>query len=228
MSANTTIHGNLGQNWLLAIPPQDLDDILRYVGDTWEELKRLFPDEHTFALPEPVLTLSLCERLDDADRKYEFGINASFSAESFEPKRVNGKIVKNGRTDIRIVLGARGVPELIMEFKKLNGTPNHRDLYCSEGVARFVIGKYSPKRPSGIMCGLVNTTIPQEAAAMQTLLSAPAQVNKYACRCDDQGRHVFHPSSIAPATAHFDTVHDRSTVMSNGPITIAHLFLDCP
>jgi hypothetical protein len=208
------------------IPPQDLADILLYLIKTWDELRGEFPEEHNFDQLEPDLTLSLCERLNDIDRKFEQAVNASFSTEAYEPVRIGGKIVKNGRTDIKAVLGARGAPEVIIEFKKLSDGDYIR-LYCSDGVYRFSSAKYSPKLIVGIMCGLVRGDRKALVEKLEKYLSSPKQISKFSCVPDASGGVVIKPSLVAPMVAEFDTVHVRPPGMSVGPITIAHMFLDC-
>jgi hypothetical protein len=223
-----TIRGNIGAAWLRAIPPTALDEVLQYVSSTWESLRADFPDQHDFSQREPVLTLSLCERLERMERKEAAGISGSFCAEGYEPIRVEGRIIHNGRSDIKFILGEHGAPVIILEFKKLSGTDADRSEYCSNGVHRFVSGQYTRDRPNGVMLGLARGNPEEEALSIERLLSTPDRVVAHVCILTPNGLVARRPSAIAPQSAAFDTVHDRAPEIANGPVTIAHMMLACP
>lgn len=222
------ILNSIGAGWLAAIPPMSLDRMLDYLVSTWKELQLEFPSEHSFGVPEPKLTLSLCQRLNMMHRKEGAGISGGFCTEAFEPVRVNGKILKSGRSDIKFILGSLGAPEIILEFKKLDGSSGQRKSYCHDGLSRFVKGKYGAERSQGIMCGLSFVDAKSESSAMQKFLSAKKQIAALSSVIDGSGQPIHIPSELAPSTAQFDTIHARKSKISGGPIRVAHLFVACP
>jgi len=221
------IINSIGAAWLNAIPPMTLDEMLDYLVSTWNELTTEFPSEHSFEVPEPKLTLSLCQRLNMVQRKERAGISGGFCTEGFEPVRINGKIFKSGRSDIKFILGALGAPEIIVEFKKLDGSQGQRKLYCKDGLDRFVNGKYGAERTQGVMCGLSLVETASESSAMQQFLSTKRQVSALSSLADGNGQPVHIPSELAPSTAQFDTLHARKKKISAVPIRVAHLIMSC-
>jgi hypothetical protein len=222
------IINSIGTAWLAAIPPMTLDDMLNYLVSTWHELRAQFPAEHAFNIPEPKLTLSLCQRLNMAQRKEQAGISGGFCTEGFEPVRINGKITKSGRSDIKFILGALGAPEIIVEFKKLDGSNNDRKQYCGNGLDRFVNGKYGAERNQGVMCGLTLIDAATESQEIQKFLSIRSQVDALACLASADGTITHIPSTLAPSAAQFDTLHARKKEISSNPIRVAHLIIPCP
>lgn len=211
------------------MPPQTLSNVIAYLSNSFAELRRVFPAQHTFGEAEPTLTLSLSQHADLQDRKEAAGISGSFVAEGYAPIReASGVIRKNGRTDILFTLGDRGAPQVIFEFKKLDGKNTHRALYFSEGVARFASGKYAPTRRQGVMVGLSRVAATRESIALVAALANPRLALAHNCLPDVKGNVVHAPSVLAPGVADFDTVHDRSQNAVPDPITVAHVVLDCP
>jgi hypothetical protein len=226
-SVPTDSFTSIGQEWLAAIPPVSLADVLQYVADTWQDLVEKWPTNHCFSRSEPKLSLSLGQRLNELPRKREAGISGFFGAEALEPVRVEGEVHQNGRTDIKFVFGGYGAPEFILECKKLDGTATMRASYCSEGIARFVTGKYASEYYQGAMVAFTKVDVAGEAGALKVLLeSAPSVVN-YRCLAFPQGGFVREPSALAPGLAFFDTQHER-TPSHASPFDLAHLLLSAP
>ena len=217
----------LGVEWLEAIPPITLRDVLQYVIDTWDDLKAEWPDEHCFSHNEPTLSLSLGQALNEAARKKGAGISGGFGAEAFEPVRINGKVKKNGRTDIKFVFGGTGAPEMILECKKLDGSGAKRSLYFSEGVSRFVSGKYGSEYFQGVMLGFSKHEPSDEAVALKALISSPNSATSYRCIQFPNGEWALDPSELSPGLAYFDTKHDRTPVGAS-PFDLAHVLLRSP
>jgi hypothetical protein len=226
-SAPTDSFASLGQEWLVAIPPLNLANILQYVADTWLDLRAAWPEAHCFSKSEPALSLSLGQRLNELRRKREAGISGFFGAEALEPVRVGGQVQQNGRTDIKFVFGGYGAPEFILECKKLDGTAAKRALYCSEGVARFVSGKYASEYRQGAMVAFTKADTASEASALKALLESAPSVTVYRCLPFPSGEHVQAPSHVAPGLAFFDTKHERKPSHAS-PFELAHLLLSAP
>lgn len=205
-----------------------LDHLLGYVAETWEMLRTDYPIEHAFQNEEPRLTLSLSETLNRVSRKQQAGVNGSFAAEPLEPMRIGGQIVKHGRSDIRFVFGVYGAPELVLEFKKLDGSDGQRSQYLAQGVMRFVSGKYGREFAQGVMIGLARAEPRVELVAITAFIESVAGDGTYAFVADQHGLVVHQQCALAPLRAHFGTTHDRLPDAGAGPISIAHLILACP
>ncbi|HEX4693170.1 hypothetical protein [Sphingomonas sp.] len=212
--------------WLEAIPPMSLSRVLDYVVATWRALVKEWPNQHCFSNSEPILSLSLGQRLNELKRKRKAGVSGAFLAEALEPVRDGGVVQQHGRTDIKFVLGDIGAPELIIECKKLDGTGAKRTLYCTEGIARFVSGKYAADYGHGVMLGFCRNSASQESTYLQNLLGTSAIVATCNSLPFGGGHFTLHPSEICPTLASFDTRHKRSDCVT--PFQIAHLLLDAP
>ena len=177
---------------------------------------------------EPVLTQNLCEALSQPARREHARMDCDFLAETRELRRnSDGSTTYVARTDIRVILGAPGTPHLVLEFKKLNGTPAARRLYCVDGLARFVQGKYGLGHHHGVMCGLVCADLSGEADRLADYIREPGRARQLRCISDTNGNMVRRPSGIDSVRALFDTEHNRGTA-DPLPITVAHVLLSCP
>lgn len=223
-----TLVGRLSASWLRAVPPRTLGDVIAYLAESFSDLRRSYPDYHSFDQTEPVLTLSLCQHADLQNRKEEAGLSGAFAAESSAPVRDPcGTVRKNGRTDILFTLGHPGAPQIIFEFKKLDGGTRHRALYIRDGLNRFVTGKYAPDRGQGVMVGLTKLEAGEESAAVCLAINDKKVIEAQRCIVDSQGSGTRSPSRIAPEVADFDTVHDRAGTSFVTPVNVAHVFFDC-
>lgn len=225
----TPIVGTVSAKWLRAVPPQTLGRVIRYLADSFAELRRLHPPQHAFSQHEPALTLSLSQHADLQDRKEAQGISGAFAAEAMAPVRdASGTVRKNGRTDILFTLGAAGAPQVVFEFKKLDGGAAHRRAYFIDGLSRFVSGKYAPDRGQGVMVGLTRQQPSAEAQRLVDDMKVAAFAATHACLPGPSGGIARTPSSIAPGIADFDTVHRREATAGVTPFTVAHVMFHCP
>jgi hypothetical protein len=152
-------------------------------------------------------------------------MDCDFEAETWELRRdIDGSTRRLARADIRVILGTPGTPQLVIEFKKLNGTTTARRLYCFEGVSRFVSGKYGADHEYGTMCGFACPEPDVEATALAAYIAAKKRARRLACVRDSKGKVIRVPSSIAPQ-ARFDTVHTRA---GQPAMTVLHMLLQCP
>lgn len=223
------IIGTIPAKWLRAVPPQTVGRVIRYLADSFAELRRLHPVQHAFNQNEPTLTISLSQHADLQDRKEVRGISGGFVAEGLAPVRdASGAVRKNGRTDILFTLGDIGAPQVVFEFKKLNGKPEHRKAYFAHGLARFIEGKYAPDRGQGVMVGLTRRPTGVETAALLADMASPQFVASYGCVPSPSGGAAHVPSLIAPGAADFDTVHQRPPSAGISPFTVTHVMFDCP
>ena len=223
------IVGAVSPNWLRAVPPQTLGRVIRYLADSFAELRQLHPPQHAFSQHEPALTLSLSQHADLQDRKEAEGISGAFAAEAMAPVRdASGTVRKNGRTDILFTLGDAGAPQVVFEFKKLDGGAAHRRAYFSDGLVRFVSGKYAPDRGQGVMVGLTRQPPPTEVQRLLADIAAGGFADTHACEPDPSGAVAHRPSGVAPGIADFDTVHHRVPPAVVTPFTVAHVMMHCP
>jgi len=224
-----SILGSFSAEWLRAVPPQTLGNVITYLMDSFSDLRHLYPTQHDFGKSEPVLTLSLSQHADLQDRKEGAGISGGFAAESYAPVRdSSGAVRKNGRTDILFTLGERGAPQVIFEFKKLDGSAGHRRLYITDGLNRFVTGKYAPDRGQGVMVGLSKLMPATESVAVQRAINDNTVLAAQRCVPNAAGVGTHVPSILAAGVADFDTIHDRSGSTMITPIRVAHVFVHCP
>ena len=219
---------DLSSAWLRVFPGPRIPDVLVYVTDTWLWLQTTYGAAVQFDKAEPALTQNLCEALSQPTRREHARMDCDFLAETRELRRnSDGSTTYVARTDIRVILGAPGTPHLVLEFKKLNGTADARRLYCVDGLARFVHGKYGLGHHHGVMCGLVCADLRGEADRLSDYISKPWRARQLRCISDTNGNVVRRPSGIDSVRALFDTEHDRGTA-DPLPITVAHVLLSCP
>jgi hypothetical protein len=214
--------------WARIFPAPKIPEVLGYVVRTWQWLTDTYPAQITFQHDEPTLTNNLCEALQDQDRRFEECMDCNFIAEVWQLRRqASGKVEEPARVDIQVILGAPGVPHLVLEFKKLNGSGKAHGQYCFDGLNRFLDGKYARKHSHGVMCAFTLGKVTDEAAALSKYLCKHDYPSRLGCRRNTAGGYITEPSEVAPGLALFDTCHDRPTCWGE-PITMLHLMLPCP
>lgn len=216
-------------DWTDVFPGPRVPDVLEYVGNTWDYLQATVAPAVGFGYGETALTDNLCEALEDAERRRAHRMDCDFQAETWELRRnTDGTTTRIARADIRVMLGAPGTPHLVIEFKKLDGSANHRWRYCFDGMNRFVEGKYSIGHSFGVMCGLTPCDLDDEANALAAYIATEKYAEKLRCIADVNGDVVTAPSVLDPVGAKFETNHDRPSVGTGDPILILHKLLFCP
>jgi len=215
--------------WFNVFPGPRIPDVLAYVADTWDFLQHHFTSAVSFAREETELTDNLCEALEDSGRRMANGMDCDFQPETWELRRQpDGRTTRVARADIRVILGAPGTPHLVMEFKKLDGSADNRWRYCFDGMSRFVEGKYAQRHPYGVMCGLSPNKLDAEATALASYIDQRDYRDRLHCVADGAGRIITSPSQSDPASARFDTNHDRPQANCGGTITLLHTLMQCP
>jgi len=213
-------------DWLRVFPGIKVPEVIEYVVTTWTSLRESYAAAVAFNHHEPVLTDNLCEALNDPERRHQNGMPCDFQPETRELRRnSDGTTSYVARADIRVILGAPGTPHLVMEFKKLDGTTGARRLYCFDGLNRFVEGKYAVGHPFGVMCGFACSNIEEESIALAEYISDARRSRRLACIADSSGNVIAMPSTLAPASAKFDTSHARPAPAL--AIGIVHLVMPC-
>lgn len=218
----------LSRAWADVFPGPRVADVLSYVLDTWDWLSQTYQSALKFEDPEPALTDSLCEGLNDRERRYSAGMDCDFQAETWELRRlVNGRTKRVGRADIRVILGVPGTPHLVLEFKKLDGSADARRKYCFDGMIRFVEGKYAVGHKYGVMCGITCGEPSQETGQMAAYIAVESRAKRLGCLPNAAGRVVTSPSTMDPSHAQFDTLHSRAGAPQSAAIALLHMFIGC-
>lgn len=215
--------------WFTVFPSPRIPDVLSYISDTWNYLQTTFATAVSFAEDETALTDNLCEALEEPNRRRAANMGCDFQPETWELRRgADGKTTRVARADIRVIFGAPGTPHLVIEFKKLDGSPDSHWRYCFDGMNRFVEGKYAQGHAIGVMCGFTPNSLNTEAAALAAYIDKPAYQNRLCCIVDSTGTVIIRPSQTDPALAWFDTNHDRPYAGPGQSIILLHTLLQCP
>ncbi|MCP3998140.1 MAG: hypothetical protein GY722_24230 [bacterium] len=218
----------LSDAWLRLFPAPRISDVLSYVNRTWDMLQETYAAAVAFDHDEPKLTDNLCEALNQTERRLASQMDCDFQPETRELRRNHdGSTSYIARADIRVILGAPGTPQLVLEFKKLNGTTEARYRYCFDGISRFVEGKYAVGHKHGVMCGFVCVDVETETEALAAYIADGNRALRLGCLAKPGGTIVERPSVAAPADARFDTTHRRKASNPDLPIVVLHVLLPC-
>lgn len=210
--------------WSAFIRRPPTTKILEYIAAKWSEYATNFSGlgEPLAQRPEPVLTEGLYAFLAEEAEAGRQPFDGDFLAERkrYDLQKADGRAVCTGRTDVEWLL--YGFPAFIVEFKLLGGG-RYASKYVTEGLIRFVDGRYGSKSSEGAMCALVRPDAKQD----HTHVAAELAANAKDLKCISfKGSVTFSPSQIAPTVALFDSAHDRTPTHS--PIRLAHMFLAFP
>lgn len=207
--------------WTYLVRRAPAPDLLRYLLEKWQEYEQLYSGQgQPFATrSEPELTEGLAGYLDEQREA-----NAQpFDGEFFSELRrfdlgPDGKRRIIGRSDIEWRL--YGSPNFIVEFKVIGGGRPAK-AYIVDGMIRFVDGRYGHRSTEGAMWGFIRPGSKEGASDVEALIDA--HITPLRCQVDN-GVHRFTPSTIAPSTASFDSIHLRDPHAPN--IRLAHIFVD--
>ena len=95
--------------WFEVFPGPRIPDVLTYMHQTWDWLRKTYGVAASFSQDETALTDSLCEALEDDARRLANGMDCDFQAETWELRRTAaGATIRIARADIRVILGAPG------------------------------------------------------------------------------------------------------------------------
>lgn len=214
--------------WFRLFPGPKIPDVLVYMRDTWSTLLQISPSAISFEKDEPTLTDNLCEALSDEDRRYVWGMDCDFQAETWELRRSpDGNVTRIARADIRVILGAPGTPHLVLEFKKLDGSASSKWKYCFDGLNRFVDGKYAVGHQYGVMCAFSPLDLIKEADDLAKYIKNGDYPKKLNCIPAPNGDITVSPSAMG-GQVQFDTNHLRLLQTPSLPIVILHTLLPCP
>jgi hypothetical protein len=215
------VGGNNGASWAYVVQRPPASEILGYLATKWLEYESEFSGigEPFASRSEAALTEGFAAFLDREFQAKRQPFDGEFCAER---QRVDlgpdGKRLIIGRTDIEWRLF--GSPNFIVEFKVVgHGRP--AKAYVTDGMARFVDGRYGPLSIEGAMWAFFRPGSTEVASHVEAAIDAhlvPLRAQA------ENGIHRIVPSTIAPGTASFDSLHLREPVAPT--IRLAHIFVD--
>lgn len=201
---------------LVGEPP--VTALLSYVHASWAAYSQAY---NTAEPPfqkrsEPALTRALGaylrQRQDAGEQPFAGDFHAELSEFVLDEKSGLPKCI--ARTDIEWRL--YGMPAFVIEFKILDGRKRRREKYMSEGVMRFVAGRYSSTGSKGAMFGLLRKAASDDPALL--LKQMEKHSTTFQCTALTKG------SKIVPGLAIFDSSHSRVSPHAS-PFHLAHLFV---
>lgn len=205
--------------WFVRRPPTA--QILQYVLSKWQEYEARYSGigESFATRSEPVLTEGLGGYLDDELRAGHQPFHGEFFAELRSVDLLpDGKRRIIGRSDIEWRLS--GTPNFVIEFKVIGGGRSAKK-YVSDGMIRFVNGRYAPTAAEGAMWAFFRPGSSESPSDLETIIDS----HFVALRCQlENGMHRIAPSILAPSVAVFDSVHDRDHPAVR--IRLAHVFVN--
>lgn len=208
-----------GTDWAYVVQRPPASEILGYLVAKWQEYELLFSGigEPLAERSEPALTEGLTAYLM---RQRDSG-NQPFHGEFFAELhrydlRPDGKRQIIGRTDIEWRLF--GSPNFTVEFKVI-GSGRPAKAYVADGMVRFVDGRYAPNVAEGAMWAFFRPGSSEVVSHLEAIIDA--HLGQLGCQAEE-GNYRIAPSTIAPGTASFDSLHLRPT---SPVIRLAHIFV---
>lgn len=211
---------NADEGWTRLIRRPPVAIILAHVHSKWQEYVATYGG---IGVPlaqrdEPTLTQGLAAflRSEAADGRQNF--DGEFLAEIRRYDLAgDGRAIVLGRTDIEWCLF--GFPSFVLEFKILGGG-RQTTRYFTDGIARFLDGRYARDASEASMCGLVLPDATRVIAEIENYIDTQA-ANLRCVAIDGRARCV--PSRLAPAHASFDSIHTRAHPWPT--IHLVHFFI---
>jgi hypothetical protein len=165
------------------------------------------------------LTEGLATFLDAEAEAGNQPIHGEFHAElSRRDLAPDGKRRIIGRSDIEWRLF--GSPNFVVEFKVVGGG-RPASAYVTDGMVRFIDGRYAPKSTEGAMWAFFRPGSKENASHIEA--SIDANLSTLHCQLEN-GAHRIAPSTMAPSAAAFDSIHIREPKAPT--IRLAHIFVD--
>jgi hypothetical protein len=208
-----------GSDWAYVVQRPPASEILRYLVAKWQEYETLFSGigEPLAQRSEPALTEGLAAYLIVQRDAGNQPFHGEFFAELHRyDLRPDGKRQIIGRTDIEWRLF--GSPNFIVEFKVIGGGRPAK-AYVTDGMVRFVDGRYAPNAAEGAMWAFFRPGSPEVVSHLEAIIDK--HLGPLACQ-PENGSYRIAPSMIAPGTASFDSLHLRQTTSL---IRLAHIFV---
>jgi hypothetical protein len=206
--------------WTRVVRRPPVSKVLAYLVEKWHEYEQTYSGvgEPFATRTEPQLTEGLGAYLDQLHEAEQQPFDGQFFAElSRVDLGPDGKRIFIGRSDIEWRL--HGFSNFIVEFKIIGGG-RPASKYVTDGMMRFVDARYGHRSVEGAMWAFfLPHSVDQESH-----VEAHIDANLAALRCQaENGSHRVAPSSLAPGTARFDSLHARDPVAPT--IRLAHVFV---
>ena len=210
-----------GSHWAYLVRPAPASQVLSYLVAMWSKYEtqysgigQPFAERSETTLTEGFAAY-LETKLDAGQQPFDGEFVAERQRYDIGP---DGKRVIIGRTDIEWRLF--GSPAFVIEFKVIGGGRPAK-AYVSDGMMRFVDGRYGPKSVEGAMWAFFRPGSTEVASDVADIIDANlVQLRAQA----EQGVHRIAPSKVAPNTAAYDSLHLRDSEVSK--IRLAHIFLE--
>lgn len=194
--------------------------ILSYLVQKWKEYETLYSGigEPFATRDEPTLTEGLAAFLDVQRDAGQQPFDGEFFAELRRYDLLpDGKRRIIGRSDIEWRLS--GEPNFIVEFKLVGGG-RPAGAYVTDGMIRFVDGRYGPKAREGAMWAFFRPNSTEDVSHIEAIIDR----HRVKLRCQaENGMHRIAPSALAPGLANFDSLHERDAPAA--AIRLAHIFM---
>jgi hypothetical protein len=207
-------------DWTYLVRRPPASEILGYLVAKWQEFETRYSGigEPFASRSETALTEGFAAFLDAELHAGKQLFHGEFFAELRRYDLLpDGKRVIIGRSDIEWRLS--GSPNFIVECKVIgNGRP--AKAYVTDGMVRFVDGRYGPLSTEGAMWAFVRPGSTETMTHVEAIIDRHAVA--LACQVEN-GMHRIAPSSLAPSVASFDSLHLRDA--SFPPIRLAHIFV---
>ena len=195
--------------------------ILGYLVLKWQEYESLYSGigEPFATRDEPALTEGLAAFLDLQREAGQQPFDGEFFAELRRYDLLpDGKRRIIGRSDIEWRLS--GEPNFIIEFKLVGGG-RPAGAYVTDGMIRFVDGRYGPRAIEGAMWAFFRPNATEDVSHIEAIIDR----HRVNLRCQiENGMHRITPSLLAPGVAHFDSLHVRDAPAA--AIRLAHIFMN--
>lgn len=215
----------LSENWRSVFPYEETRKVVTLVQQTWDSLVVANTPKFNPGSHEPHLTQFLRAVLKT--KKAEAGLTGNFAAEEIDADAnlLTGALDNRRRADIRY-FSDRTEVDLTFEFKKLKPKSESRlSYYGTEGMLRFVDGKYSRDKHLAFMVGLIATDAEKCIKALKLAIGKPEIAAQLHLLKSAEGIYIHEPSRELPTLVGFDTEHSRAALGDQPDIVLCHLFL---
>lgn len=212
-------------SWDDLIPVEEAKAAASFLVTTWKQCIKTFDSDFKFTKREPQLTELLMVNINKL--KAVSGLSGFWENESQVP-RLEGRVVKRTKTDIKYQSN-KGIPiELVFEFKKVKS--NSLATYKNEsGMRRFVDGYYSVKQPLAAMVAIIEAGTEKDISDnLIRALSHKDSYNNLRMVQNSKGEYIRRPSELLESIAAFDTEHSRPKDQAPvcGTTTLSHILLE--
>jgi hypothetical protein len=199
----------------LDLPADVVATVLQLVQESWLQVtaKRMLRKKSSETRIAGVLGREMIAR-----KRIDPALNQRFRIEEEVGTRSRGAIKPDGRIDIKIIYSFDESEYFGLECKRVSRSQTLAKKYVSEGIVRFVTGKYSAGHKWAGMLGFVITS---ELSAAVTVVAGRVIKEKSACRLNSRWEPELR---FGPIPNLYRTFHRTSRASFN----LLHLFVALP